>query len=133
MRAGLPTSGCIGGDGSHHTDRLCAIGEVTGVTASAHADDIARQKSLRLLGEALAARLGPVLGPTTPPDEITALSKELRVVIGRVTDTWRSPTCTTYAIAEVTLDDFTYVVRGPALSPQARARLLEQAATVVGP
>jgi hypothetical protein len=133
MRAGLPTTGCLGGDGKHHTDRLCAVSEVTGKTAISQAEETARQMSLRLLGESLATRMGPVLGSTTPADDVTTVSKELRGVIGRVTDTWVSPTCTAYAIAEVTLDDFTYVLRGPALSTTARTLLLEHAATVVGP
>jgi len=133
MRVGLPTTGCLGGDGKYHTDRLCAVSEVTVMTAISQAEQTARQKSLRLVGEALATRMGPVLGSTTPTDDVTTVSKDLRGVIGRVTDTWVSPICTAYAIAEVTLDDFTYVMRGPALSTTARRLLLEHAATVVGP
>ncbi len=86
----------------------------------AQSDSPAREKSLRLLGQELNARLDQVLGSSVPPDDVTAFSKQLRTTIGRVTGMWRSPTCTAYAIAEVKLVDFIFVVRGPDLPNQAR-------------
>ena len=132
MRANMPQEGCVGGDGAHHLDRLCVVADVHGMTSIAQSEAVARQKSLRLLGDALESRIQPVLGPSAAPDAVELFSKHLRDAIGRVTATWRSPDCTTYAIAEVKRTDFTFVVRGPDLSDDARALLLDQAAVVVG-
>jgi hypothetical protein len=132
MRRNLPQTGCIGGDGSHHLDRLCAVGEVTGMTSIVQSETVARQQSLRLLGEALNARLVQVLGAAARPDDVEAFSTQLRDAIGRVTDTWRAPNCTTYAIAEMKRADFAFVVQGPQLSTEARTRLLDDAGQVIG-
>ena len=132
MRANMPPEGCIGGDGSHHLDRLCVVAEVHGMTSITQSENVAEQKSLRLLGDALESKIDHVLGPSADPDAIDVFSKQLRDAIGRVTGTWRSPDCTTYAIAEVKRTDFTFVVHGPELSDTARALLLDKAAEVVG-
>jgi hypothetical protein len=131
MRKDLPQTGCIGGDGSHHPDRLCVVGRVDGMPSIAQAEGTARQRSLRLLGEALNARMLQVLGSSVPADDVKTFSTQLNRVIGRVTDTWQSPNCTTYAIAEATLADFTFVVHGPELPSAARTLLLNNAATVI--
>ena len=131
----MPSTGCIGGDGSHHTDRLCVVGKVENVPSIQQAELIARQKSLRILGEGLETRLGAVLAgasPQPPPDEVKVFSKQLRDSIGHVTGTWQSPNCTMYTIAEVQRDDFKLVVEGPALSAGARALLVQQAEAIVG-
>jgi hypothetical protein len=128
----LPKNGCVGGDGSHHLDRLCVVARVEGMVSTAQSDTVARERSLRLLSDELRTRLARVLGDSTPPDDVAAFSKRLRDVIGRVTGTWRSPSCTTYAIAEMTLADFTFVMQGPELSKDARKRLLHDADDVVG-
>jgi hypothetical protein len=132
MRRNMPENGCIGGDGSHHLDRLCVVGELEGMVSIAQSDSTVREKSLRLLGQELNSRLGQVLGSSVPPGDVKAFSTQLRDTIGRVTGTWRSPTCTTYAIAEVKLADFIFVVRGPDLSNQARTLLLDDAGKVIG-
>jgi hypothetical protein len=128
----MPKTGCVGGDGSHHLDRLCVVAKVEGMTSIAQSDTVARERSLRQLSDELRIRLVRVLGPTTSSDDAGALAKRLRDVIGRVTGTWRAPSCTTYAIAEMTLADFTFVVHGPELSKDARKRLLADAGEVVG-
>ena len=135
QRANMPTTGCIGGDGSHHADRLCVVAAVEGLTSVQQAELTARKKSERLLGEELEARLGAVLAgasPQPPSAEIKAFSKQLRDSIGHVTGSWQSPNCTMYAIAELELDDFKFVVEGPALSAGARALLLQQADAIAG-
>jgi hypothetical protein len=132
MRKNMPENGCIGGDGSHHLDRLCVVGKVEGMVSIAQSDSTAGERSLRLLGEALNARLEQVLGSSAPPDGVKTFSTQLRDAIGRVTGTWRSPTCTTYAIAEMKLADFTFVVQGPELSNEARTLLLDDPNKIIG-
>jgi hypothetical protein len=131
MREGKPENG-ICGDGSVHVDHLCVVADVPDVSSIAQGEGTVRQKSLRLLGEELSVRMGRVLGGSATPERVTAFSKELRDAIGGVTDTWISPNCTAYAIAEVELTDFELVVRGPTLSSEARALLLEDANKVIG-
>ncbi len=129
-RALLP-AGCVGGDGTHHPDRLCAVAEVEGVDATETATDLARTKSLRLLSEELERRLRRV-GGSLSAEQIKDLSKQLRTTIGRVTADWRSPNCTAYAIAEMTLTDFRFVIEGPRVSPEQRAALLGNTDTIIG-
>ena len=134
-RASMPTTGCIGGDGSHHSDRLCVVGKVENFPSIRQAELTARKKSLRVLGQELEARLGGALAGASPqpqPAEVKAFSKQLRDSIGRVTGTWQSPNCTMYAIAELELEDFVLVVEGPALSAGARALLVQQADAIAG-
>lgn len=135
QRTNLPTTGCIGGDGSHHTDRLCVESKVENIPAIQQAELTARKQSLRLLGEKLETRLAAVLATASPPPQpgaIEALSKQLRDSIGRVTATWQSPNCEMYAIAEIELDDFRFVMEGPALPGPDRDLLVQQAETIVG-
>jgi hypothetical protein len=134
-RADMPAAGCIGGDGSFHSDRLCVVGQSSGLPSVAQSEGAARHDSLRVLANELATRMEQVLGtlPTPPStNEIKTFSKELRNAIGSVTDTWQSPNCTTFAIAEAELADFELVVKGPSLSNDARSRLLDEADKVVG-
>lgn len=128
----MPTSGCIGGDGSHYPDRLCAVAEIEHVDAIDTATDLAREKSLRLLTEKLEHRLRDAVGPATPSEQIIELSQQLMAVISRTTGTWRSPNCTTYAIAEIQLADFQFVIQGPSVSTEVRAVLLSNADTIIG-
>lgn len=132
MREGKPESG-ICGDGSVHLDRLCVVGDVANVSSIDQDEGKARRKSLRMLGEELDKRMRRVLGGSAPPDAVTAASDQMRDSIGRVTDTWLSPNCTAYAIAEVETADFELVVRGPSLSADAKTLLLDNARNVVGP
>jgi hypothetical protein len=92
----------------------------------------ARTKSLRLLAENLNTRLQSVVGGSMTPDEIKRMSQQLVEAIGRVTGTWQSPTCTTYAIAEIKLSDFRYVVEGPSSSAEIRATLLQNTDKIIG-
>lgn len=130
-RATMP-NGCVGGDGMHHTDRLCAVAEVTDVDAVATSEDLAVTKSLRLLAEELDRRLQAVMGSSASSNESRDLSKQLTTAIGRTTAHWRSPNCTVYAIAEIKLADFQFVIQGPSLSTEARTRLLSNADRIIG-
>lgn len=126
--------GCVGGDGSHHSDRLCVVGEFAteGTVSVVQTLGTVKQRSLRLLGEKLAERLGQVLGPDVAAEKVTALSKQLRDSVGRVTDTWISANCTAYAIAEVRLADFELVIEGPQLTATERASLVAAADRIIG-
>lgn len=134
-RAGMPDTGCIGGNGSHHTDRLCVVGDVQGIPSIEQALGIVRTKSLRLLGAKLQTNLSAVLSNQShpPPDtQVTVFSKQLRDSIGRITDTWQSPNCRMFAIAELRRVDFVLVVEGPDLPPGSRALLLQSADQITG-
>jgi hypothetical protein len=130
--ANMPAGGCVGGDGTHYTDRLCAIATLQTPGAIETSTRLARTQSLRLLAEDLAVRLRSVTGGAMAPDEVNSLSKRLVEVIGRVTGTWQSPKCTTYALAEMKLSDFQFVIEGPTLSKEVRATLLKNADTIIG-